>query len=49
MQERKGNADTETGLGDPAGEGESGTNGEGNTDIYTPSCPWGHGTTLYSP
>ena len=25
---------------DTVGEGESGTNGESNTDIYTPSCPW---------
>ena len=38
MQGRSGDADTENGLADTAGEGETGMNGQSNTDIYTPPC-----------
>ena len=35
LQGRNGDADTENGLADTVGEGETGTNGRRNTDIYT--------------
>ena len=35
MQGRNGDADIENGLVDTVGEGESETNGESSTDIYT--------------
>ena len=38
MQGRNGDADIENGLVDRVGEGETGTNGQSNTDIHTPPC-----------